>query len=149
MCSKDNISTESVHFELQQVQNIVNRQASNSFKIKKWTITLVAVSFLFKSINVPRLIGFVPLIGFWYLDAYYLRQERLYRELYDWIRDQRPENSARLYDLSTKKFDDEVDSVPRLMFSETLRVFYIPIGILLIVFVIVIPLPSISLSLLS
>ena len=144
--SGSSIPTESFHLELQQIQGIINRQASNSFKIKKWTVTLVAVSFLFNSLNVSRLIGFIPLFGFWYLDAYYLRQERLYRELYDWTRINRPKDDSHLFDLSTNRFKDDVASAPCLMLSRSLSAFYIPIGGLLIVFAFIIPLPPVPLG---
>ena len=67
------------------IQNTINRLASNSFLIKAWTITLIgSISIL--TFSILNTIIFTVLIGivivFWILDSYYLKMERLYRELY-------------------------------------------------------------------
>ena len=76
------------HLEL--IQSVINRMASNSFRLKEWSVVLVsAILFLAARENSGEaaLIGLVPALVFWGLDAYFLRQERLYRTLYDQVRD--------------------------------------------------------------
>jgi hypothetical protein len=60
--------------EVDLIQNIIKRMASNSFMIKGWTITLVVATLLLKDDNSKILIAYIPLIAFWYLDSYFLRQ---------------------------------------------------------------------------
>lgn len=72
------------HLEL--IQKIIDRMASNSFKLKGWAVTLVAGIFALASKDADKmyfLIAYVPILVFWGLDAYYLLQERLFRSLYN------------------------------------------------------------------
>lgn len=69
--------------EVKSLQEIIKRMASNSFEIKKWTVALIVVAVTFKSESCYQLlVGFIPLFLFWYLNAYFLRQERLFRKKY-------------------------------------------------------------------
>ncbi len=75
------------HLEL--IQNIINRMASNSFLIKGWCVTLVSAVFVLaaKDANTTFIaVAFFPVLIFWILNAYFLRQERLFRKLYDKVR---------------------------------------------------------------
>jgi hypothetical protein len=58
----------------------------NSFTVRGWSVTLVSVVFALIAANdappLAALIALVPSVVFWGLDAYYLRQERLFRQLY-------------------------------------------------------------------
>ena len=120
--------------EFEMIQNIIDRQASNSFKIKGWTVTLVVVALLFRTSNFQLFGAVLPLIGFWGLDAYYLRQECKYRELYNWVRRNRPESRERLFDLDASRFENDIDGFISVMFSTTLVLFYGVITLLLIGF---------------
>ena len=72
--------------EIEIIQDIIKRMAFNSFMIKGWAITLVVVSLLLKGTEKYQIwIAFIPLLVFWFLDAYFLWQERLYRKLYEWV----------------------------------------------------------------
>lgn len=127
-------SREDLIEELNLIQRIIERQASNSFKIKAWTVTLVVVALLFRSSNFQLFAAAVPLFVFWGLDAYFLKQERQYRELYDWVRENRQDTDEHLFDLNASRFKDEVDGIPGTMFSKTLGWFYGSIGALLILY---------------
>lgn len=120
--------------EFEMIQNIIDRQASNSFKIKGWTVTLVVVALLFRTSNFQLFGAVLPLLGFWGLDAYFLRQECKYRELYNWVRQNRPESDDHLFDLNASRFDDDVDGFVSTMFSPTLVAFYGMIALLLVGF---------------
>lgn len=128
------ISHEHMYQEFEMIQNIIDRQASNSFKIKGWTVTLVVVALLFRTSNFQLFGAVLPLIGFWGLDAYYLRQECKYRELYNWVRRNRPESRERLFDLDASRFENDIDGFISVMFSTTLVLFYGVITLLLIGF---------------
>ena len=62
--------------ELKIIQDIIKRMALNSFLIKGWAITLVVATLLLKGNKYQVLIAFIPLLVFWFLDAYFLWQEK-------------------------------------------------------------------------
>jgi hypothetical protein len=74
---------------LSTIQTVIARLAGNSFLLKGWSVTIVAaLAAVAVGQNAPELAlaAIVPALLFWLLDAYYLRQERLYRDLYDHVR---------------------------------------------------------------
>lgn len=77
------------HLEL--IQGVINRLASDSFRIKGWSVVLIAALFVLMARQggtdlAP--IGLLPVLAFWSLDGYFLWQERLFRALYDHVRAQ-------------------------------------------------------------
>ena len=74
---------------LEFIQNIINRMSSNSFALKGWSVTLIAGIFALAAKDVNQvyfLIAYVPIVTFWGLDSYYLKEERIFRYLYDQAR---------------------------------------------------------------
>ena len=120
--------------EIALVQEIIKRMASNSFLIKGWTITLVVATLLLKGNKNQVLIVFIPLLVFWFLDAYFLWQERLYRKLYDWVVENRLKTDEHLFSMNAYRFKDKVQSKLRIMFSVTLGSFYGSIAVLTLVY---------------
>lgn len=80
------------HLEI--IQGVVNRLAHNSFLIKGWSMAISAATILFlarvdSTNSVYLTLSFlVPVLGFWMLDGYFLWQERLFRGIYNDIRNQ-------------------------------------------------------------
>jgi len=122
--------------EIEIIQDIIKRMAFNSFLIKGWTITLVAVTLLLKGSKYQVFIAYIPLLVFWFLDAYFLWQERLYRRLYNWVIQHRLETDEHLFDMNAYRFKDEEQSKLRIMFSITLGWFYGSILILTLIYTI-------------
>ena len=126
-----------LHKEIDLMQSCITRMASNSFMLKGWAISIVAVVLAFadKLIGATLLsvIMLIPLVSFWYLDAFSLRTEKMYREMYKWVLQKRgAEDITYLYDLNPLRFEDKVDSIWEVMWSVTLRWFYgIPVTITL------------------
>jgi len=120
--------------EIDIVQDIIKRMAFNSFMIKGWAITLVVVALLLKGTEYQVWIAFFPLLVFWFLDAYFLWQERMYRKLYDWVINNRLKTDEYLFNLNAYRFKDEVQSRFRIMFSITLGWFYGSIAILIVIY---------------
>ena len=118
--------------EIELIQDTIKRMAFNSFMIKGWAITLVVVALLLKGTNYQVWIAFIPLLVFWFLDAYFLWQERLYRKLYEWVVNNRLNTDEYLFDMNAYRFKDTVQSRIRIMFSITLGWFYGSIAILVI-----------------
>lgn len=74
---------------LEFIQGVINRMAANSFLLKGWAVVLtsaIAVVAVREQIGLAALTGLIPVAAFWGLDAYYLRQERLFRGLYNHVR---------------------------------------------------------------
>ena len=121
--------------EIGIIQDIIKRMAFNSFMIKGWAITLVVVALLLRGTEKYQVwIAFIPLLVFWFLDAYFLWQERLYRKLYEWVINNRLKTDEYLFDMNAYRFKDEVQSKFRTMFSITLGWFYGSIAILIIIY---------------
>ncbi len=111
------------HLEL--IQTVISRMANNSFLVKGWCITLVsALLGLAAQDNDKKfiIVVFFPALMFWLLDAYFLRQERLFRQKYNEV----AQNSAEFSDFSldTSTCLSTVDSWLRITFSKTLFLFY-------------------------
>jgi len=124
--------------EIDIIQDIINRMVSNSFMIKGWTITLVVVTLLLKGTEKYQVcLAFIPLLAFWLLDTYFLWQEKMYRELYDWVRNNRLKTDEDLFDMNAYRFKDKVQSIPRIIFSITLGWFYVSITILIMIYALV------------
>lgn len=71
---------------LEFIQGVINRMGSNSFQMKGWMITIVsALLALYASSSIKSylLFAILPTALFWYLDTYYLQQERKFRGLYN------------------------------------------------------------------
>lgn len=117
--------------EIKIIQDIIKRMASNSFNLKAWTITLVVATILFNGSDKYVFIAYISLIAFWYLDSYYLRQERLFRKVHNWIADYRLRNDDKLFYLNPIQFDNEVQSVLRIMLTVSTLPFYFGILIML------------------
>lgn len=124
--------------EIKVVQDIIKRMASNSFSVKTWTITLIVATLLFKGNNNHILIAFIPLFAFWFLDSYYLQQERLFRQVHNWITTYRMDNEDELFNMNPTRFKDKVQTVPRIMFSISTLPFYGGIFIMLISYIVIV-----------
>jgi hypothetical protein len=122
---------EILHKEIDLIQGVINRMANNSFLLKGWLISLIAVvlalskdSLLSCDLKLILLILCFPIIIFWYLDAFFLHREKCYRELYDWVIKNRMTSNENLYSLDFRPHQKKVKSVFRVMFSQTLFPFY-------------------------
>ncbi len=120
---------------LEMIQAVVNRMANNSFLLKGWAVTLVSALLALAAANSDRRFVFVavlPLLMFWLLDAYFLRQERLFRKLYDKVR--KLDEKAIDFSMNTAPHVAETASWIGVMFSRTLVIFYgaLAVGVIII-----------------
>ncbi|HPB09564.1 MAG TPA: hypothetical protein PK802_07760 [Candidatus Cloacimonadota bacterium] len=120
---------EIIHKEIDLIQACISRMANNSFLLKGWAITIIAVGLALTD-KAPdqaaiSTIVLIPLFCFWFLDAFFLRTEKMYREMYKWVLEKRSEDDKTLlYDLNPTRFNDQVDPLWKVMVSITLRWFY-------------------------
>lgn len=120
---------------LEMIQAVISRMARNSFLLKGWSVTLVAAIFAFAAKDSNALflfVAYLPGICFWVLDGYFLRQERLFRKLYDSVRVKI--DSEVDFSMDTSLFSETVESWPEAMVSVTLRIFH---GVVLATIVVV------------
>lgn len=110
MASSDRLSEAQVK-HLEFIQAAVGRMATNSFQLKALAVLLVS-ALLGLAVNADRTalaaLATLPAVSFWGLDAYYLRQERLFRKLYDGVRLGEEDAHPGLYSLETKGCQKDV-----------------------------------------
>ena len=136
--------------EIDLIQGCINRMAHNSFIIKGWLISLIAVilTLLPEKFDIKALcfVGLLITICFWYLDGFFLKTEKLYRWKYEWVIIKRAETDKWSYDLNPYNrnmwllnkdgSEKKIPKVIKVMFSKTLLAIYLPvIVVILIVFV--------------
>ena len=124
-------NTEILHKEIDLIQGVINRMANNSFLLKGWIISLIAVilaltkdTIVATELSYFNAIFILPVIVFWYLDAYFLHKERCYRKLYDWVITNRSDTTEYAYNLDYTRFQKNVGSILKIMFSKTHCTFY-------------------------
>lgn len=135
------VDNASLHKEIDLIQACISRMASNSFLLKGWAISIIAVVLTLadKSVEpaIMSLLVLIPLMSFWYLDAFFLRTEMMYRMMYEWVLASRMAgDQSKLYDLNPRRFEKEVDSLLSVMWSITLRWFYgLPASITIVIII--------------
>ena len=115
---------------LEFIQSTITRMNQNSFQIKGWMITLVsALLALYASSEkvVYILIAIVPTIVFWFLDAYYLQQERRFRGVYNDVAGLSPDDSrinVREFEMPIQKYQCGKYCYFNVLFSRTIFPLY-------------------------
>jgi len=113
---------EIIHKELDLIESIITRMANNSFMLKGWAITLfIGIITLYNIVSFPKWILSVLLavviIGFGYLDAFYLSMERKYTSLYSDVRKKRLSGDYKnLYSLNAE--DSNKETVWNVIFNK-------------------------------
>ena len=116
---------------LDYVMNTIERMARCSFMCKGWAIAL-AGAFLAFNVRSSNKFAFgiaaIPVLLIWWLDAYYLRQEKLFRVLFDDVR-----TGCFLDDPYTMNVESYIrKSVFKYMISWTELIFYSAILVILL-----------------
>ena len=100
----ENNNVDVLNKEIDLIQSCIGRMAQNSFLVKGWLITLIAVvlALLPENFNIRGLciVGLAITICFWYLDAFFLKTEKLYRWKYEWVIQNRMSSQSHFYDLN-------------------------------------------------
>ena len=125
------------------IEAIIERMAKNSFQLKGWSITFIALVCAISAHGSDKrfiLLAFIPILGFWILDSFYLQQERKYKQLYKNVAEQ--DESQIDFNLDADKATGTAEEMARLcfckcLFSITELCFYPLIAVALIILVIV------------
>ncbi|MDR0917939.1 MAG: hypothetical protein LBM93_01610 [Oscillospiraceae bacterium] len=102
--NKNTILLEEIHKELDLVQACITRMGNKSSLVKGWTYALITgiIALFGNTVNILFICGVIIVICiyFWYANAFYLKQSRLYRYKYAWIIKMRPKGIRKhLYNL--------------------------------------------------
>jgi hypothetical protein len=109
---------------MEMIQAVVARLAGNSFLIKGWALTLTGAFLGFGvNKNSSGLAGaaFLPIVVFWLLDTYYLRTERLFRELFTCVRSLDEDIEPFYMAATSKKFLTRVSMDAKSWWKTVLR----------------------------
>ena len=108
---------------LDYIQSTINRMADNSFKVKGWMVTLIS-ALMALYVNTEKisflLVAFIPMFVFWFLDAYYLQQERKFRGLYD----DAVAGNVHCFSMTTSPYDTSKYSFASSFWSKTICPLY-------------------------
>ena len=120
---------------LEMIQGVINRMAGNSFALKALSGTITAAVIAYAGATkdpAPWFVaaGILPAVIFWVMDARYLRLERLFRKLYDGVRDGEDHGP---FDMNFMRYDKTVDGLIAVAFSWSVGWFYLTLTIVLIV----------------
>lgn len=128
---------------LQDVAAIVARLSQYSFVIRGWSLTLASIVLAIigtrSDVRAIALAALAPFLMFWGLDAYYNRQERLFRRLYQAVGQQLAEQGGSggrvaLFDMDTTPYRRSVDSFARTLFAPHIAAIPVVMAVLILVF---------------
>lgn len=122
---------------LEMIQMVINRMASNSFAYKAWMVGILSALFavsISTSITALLVLSLIPLLIFWLLDAYYLYQERIFREFYNEIRRLSDDEWERNpFSMDCRNAKESAKSYFDAVFSHTIVPLYGSLVVLIIV----------------
>lgn len=119
------------HLEL--IQAVITRMNSNSFQLKGWAITIVSalLAIYASSSNVNFIfLAIFPTILFWFLDSYYLQQERKFRRLYNDVISGASPND---FTMPIKKYSGSKYCFCKVFWSKTIAWLYGSIALSLLI----------------
>lgn len=118
---------------LEFIQNIITRMNTNSFQIKGMAIAIVsALLAVYASEQNPDfiLVSIFPLILFWFLDSYYLTQERKFKGLYNDLLKDNP-NKLKPFEMKPDLYKGGKYSFWAVFFSKTIWTIYLSISLIM------------------
>lgn len=125
--------------EIDIIQSIINRMWTNSFTIKGWAVMLVVWVIALDKFNQDNYLGLlamalVAILILWWLDSYFLQQERLYRKLYKWVIENRETSDQYLFDMNPERLFRKEDCIVFVFFSKTIRPMYFLLSIFVVIY---------------
>jgi hypothetical protein len=121
---------------LEMVQGVIDRIGNNSFMIKGWAVTLVSAIFALSIENHKfSFIALFPILLFWWLDAFFLYQERLFRRLYNDVA--LKDDASITYSMNNVSYKKNSDKICKAALSKTLLCFYGGMLLVLIVLLVI------------
>ncbi|GHU67836.1 hypothetical protein FACS189413_03400 [Bacteroidia bacterium] len=121
---------------LEFIQNVITRMNTNSFQIKGMAVTIVsALLAIYASTNniIFVFLGIAPTFLFWFLDSYYLQQERKFRGVYNNVAGLKNNVEIKPYEMPIQKFEGGRYCFSKVFFSKTIAWLYGTIVFLLLI----------------
>ncbi len=116
------MSNKQKHLEF--IEETINRMANTSFILKGWSITVMVAVLGFIASNAAIFLIFIGITAsliFYFLDSFYLYQERLFRGKYEEVRKLKEEDiDFSMISNDTKRFKNYL----KTLFSKTELIFY-------------------------
>jgi hypothetical protein len=128
------MSTEEKLKHLDFVQAVITRMAQNSFMYKGWAVTILTGGIAVSKDMTGQLflLALLPaLSAFWLLDSLYLRQERLFRNLYSNV----VQDNVSTFSMNAQVYASTpwLEDILKIMFSWSVVCLYLPMILLVIV----------------
>jgi hypothetical protein len=120
---------------LEFIQGVITRMNTNSFQMKGWMVAIVsAILAIFASTKNHDfvLVAILPALIFWFLDAYYLQQERKFRGLYDDVAGITKDHKIPLFAMRPDLYTEEKHSFGNVFTSITIILLYLPVIVILL-----------------
>lgn len=120
---------------LEFIQAVITRMNSNSFQMKGWMVAIVsALLAVFTSTqnNQFVLVAILPTVIFWFLDTYYLWQERKFRGLYNDVAGISKNQEIKLFAMRPDLYTGGQYSFWDVFGSITIVLTYLPVVVILI-----------------
>lgn len=128
------------------IQSAITRISTNSFQIKGMTITVVTalITVYVATGNIIFIfLSGLPSLFFWFLDSYYLLQERKLRGIYEDVAEINNKVNVRLFEMPMHKYNSSIDKKYRywnVFLSKTIAILYIAINLIVFLLGIIISL---------
>ena len=130
---------EEIRQHLEFIQNIITRMNTNSFQLKGIAITIVSalLAIYASSQNIIFVyLGIPPTLLFWFLDSYYLQQERKFRGVYNDVAGLKKVIEVKPYEMPIHKYTKRIDkqfSYCNVFFSKTIFWLYFSVLLFLVI----------------
>lgn len=134
MTDPKSVFSEDVRQHLSIIQGVITRMNSNSFSMKGWMVAIVSALLAVYAASTEASCSYLYFIAalvadiiFCLLDAYYLKMEMQYRDLYDEVR-RNPINTD--FNMDASRFSK---SLCEALKSKSVWILYLAVFILLLV----------------
>lgn len=128
---------------LEFIQSNIARMNQCSFQMKGWMITVVSALLALFAASIDKetgtgntvfiFIAIAPTVIFWFLDSFYLQQERKFRGIYNDIVADLNEDKIKLFTMPLGEYDGCKYCLLHIMFSKTEWPLYLMVIIGLVV----------------
>jgi len=129
MVDNQDVNKQIKHLEF--IQSVVTRMNANSFQLKGWAITIFAALLaIYAGSGENKMflaVAIIPSLLFWFLDAYYLQQERKFRGIYNdvaGLTNGENKKEVRLFEMPLQHYRQGKYCYWRVFFSITILPLY-------------------------
>lgn len=122
---------------LEFIQDVITRMNQNSFQMKGWMVAIVStlLALYANTTNAALvLVAIFPTLVFWFLDSFYLWQERKFRGLYDDVAGiTKPKQEIKPFAMRPDLYTGGKYTLLNVLTSPTIASLYLPVMVVLLV----------------